>query len=92
MFNCTVLCFLRTCPPLSSAFAAQARQSVFYSPILVGNLVPCIMFPQLVFGTIITLANATLLLKLQPYVSNSDDTVSTLASWVTFFQVLRQSA
>ena len=44
--------------------------------------------PQLVFGTIITLANATLLLKLQPYINNSDDRVSTLASWVTFFQVL----
>jgi hypothetical protein len=43
---------------------------------------------QLVFATIVTLANATLLLKLQPYISNSDDTVSTLASWVTFFEVL----
>ncbi len=39
------------------------------------------------FATLTTLANATLLLKLQPYISDSDDTVSTLASWATFLEV-----
>ncbi len=63
-----------------------------HPPSLVLVPFPCVLFPQLVFGTIISLANATLLLKLQPYVSNSDDTVSTLASWVTFFQVLRHQS
>ena len=37
---------------------------------------------------VIALTNAKLLLKLQPYVSDSDDTVSTLASWIAFYQVL----
>lgn len=36
---------------------------------------------------VIALTNAKLLLKLQPYVSDSDDTVSTLASWIAFYQV-----
>ena len=36
---------------------------------------------------VIALTNAKLLLKLQPYVSDSDDTVSTMAQWVLFMQV-----
>lgn len=42
---------------------------------------------QLVFALIVTLTMAVVLLKLQPFVSDSDDTVSTMAQWVLFLQV-----
>ncbi len=42
---------------------------------------------QLVFALVVTLVMAVVLLKLQPFVSNSDDTVSTMAQWVLFMQV-----
>ena len=42
---------------------------------------------QLVFALIVTLTMAVALLKLQPFVSNSDDKVSTMSHWVQFVQV-----
>lgn len=42
---------------------------------------------QLVFALIAALAIAVLLLKVQPFVSDSDDLVSTMAQWVLFLQV-----
>lgn len=44
---------------------------------------PC----QIVFALVVTLIMAVLLLKLQPFVVDSDDSVSTMAQWVLFMQV-----
>lgn len=42
---------------------------------------------QLVLAMIVTLIMAVTLLKRQPFVSDSDDMVSTMAQWVLFLQV-----
>jgi hypothetical protein len=42
---------------------------------------------QVVFAVVVVLVIAVLMLKLQPYVDDSDDTVSTLAQWVLFVEV-----
>lgn len=39
------------------------------------------------FALVVALAIAVVLLKLQPFVSDSDDLVSTMAQWVLFLQV-----
>jgi hypothetical protein len=45
------------------------------------------LFTQLVFALAFTLAISVLLLKTQPYVERTDDSVSVMAQWVLFFQV-----
>ena len=42
---------------------------------------------QIVFALVVTLIMAVILLKLQPFVVDSDDMVSTMAQWVLFMQV-----